>query len=55
MSFLQELIDRRRGLFTIKVYLVSITACNVGFGDLTSDLASQHPPKGMRPPALTGL
>ncbi|KAK0143064.1 Sphingomyelin phosphodiesterase 4 [Merluccius polli] len=40
LSFLQDLIDRRKAFSTIKVYLAAVAACHVGFGERT---ASQHP------------
>ena len=40
LSFLQDLIDKRKAFSTVKVYLAAIAACHVGFGRQT---ASQHP------------
>ena len=40
LSFLQDLIDKRKAFSTIKVYLEAIAACHVGFGKQT---VSQHP------------
>ncbi|XP_029975893.1 uncharacterized protein LOC115409064 [Salarias fasciatus] len=40
LSFLQDLIDKRKAFSTIKVYLAAIAACHVGFGGKT---VSQHP------------
>ena len=40
LSFLQDLIDKRKAFSTVKVYLAAIAACHVGFGKQT---ASQHP------------
>lgn len=39
-SFLQELLDNWKAVSTIKVYLAAISACHVGFGDVT---VGQHP------------
>lgn len=35
-SFLQDLINKRRAFFTMKVYLAAIAACHVGFGGLSA-------------------
>ncbi|XP_010773556.1 uncharacterized protein, partial [Notothenia coriiceps] len=40
LSFLQDLIEKHRAFSTIKVYLVAIAECHVGFEGKT---ASQHP------------
>ena len=40
MSFLQDLIDKRKAFSTIKMYLAAIAACHVGFGGRA---ASPHP------------
>ena len=40
LSFLQDLIDKRKAFSTVKVYLAALAACHVGFGKQT---ASQHP------------
>lgn len=33
LFFLQELVDKKKAFLTIKVYLVAISACHVGFID----------------------
>ncbi|XP_041860863.1 uncharacterized protein LOC121652254 [Melanotaenia boesemani] len=40
LSFLQDLIDKKKAFSTVKVYLAAIAACHVGFEKHT---ASQHP------------
>ncbi|XP_034530069.1 uncharacterized protein LOC117805448 [Notolabrus celidotus] len=40
LSFLQELVDKKKAFSTIKVYLAAISACHVGFGDKP---VGQHP------------
>lgn len=40
LSFLQELIDKRKAFSTVKVHLAAVAAHYVGFGNQT---ASQHP------------
>lgn len=40
LSFLQDLIDKKRAFSTVKVYLAAISACHVGFDGKT---LGQHP------------
>ena len=40
LTFLQELLYKGLAFSTVKVYLAAVSACHVGFGDMT---AGQHP------------